>query len=687
MARDPIFDIENFKKHGFYALEDTTKAPVGSLRIMRNAQVTKRGGLAPRMGTLLLGSLNASTEPIRGFYNFRRSLSSDELLIKCYDDEIEYISKNAQSAGWSRLKSGYTVNSEFGFATSLVNTQNADYVVGGNRYEPYFRWTGAVTQLNGALAGGETAVTVDSTLLPDVYDRKTATGSTATSLTVATANWATSQWVNFYVYITQGALAGKVRLITANDATSITFNTLGADPGDIIFEIRQAAFPATGTLIYGGTEIAYTAIDTSTTFTVASAHAAADNSAVTLVVTEYPAAPRGNRFANFLTRIVVGNVRSALIRGSGGALEGYSSAGSVFVSKLRDPFDFSYAAARAAGEGDIISMPYGGGDITDVQAQEAQFYVFKGRYIEAISYSQDSNDLVDRDPLKMDVGSIGKTIRGADDIYFLTPDRQFTSIGRVRQKDIRPQTLNLGEPVSRFLESCGIDDIGRGAQIENKLYLPLKSDPDLEFNDVILILNLDTKAFEGIWDIGAFGLEDWNDEWYYAESGGPNVYQLFYQHADVRGDTRFAIDFEVATHFINLTASKGYLQALKGIVVEGYVAGGAAFDTKIWADFATDPAVQFSFSFDETGLLDGSESNAFLGHAPFGIDPMGASFSEPGADGRRHFMFRTYFPFQYANFFSFGFAKSAADNDFEITRFGLLLKEDPSVDTGRVKTI
>lgn len=684
-----IIDIgpDEFRREGFQALDDTTAAKPGALRVMRNAEVTKRGGLAPRPGTVLLGSNNTSPSRIRGFYNFRRSLDSDELLIKCYDDEIEFLSKDYQSAGWSRLKSGYTVDSEFGFATSLVNTDNEDYLVGGNRYEPYFRWTGAVTALNGVLAGGETAVTVDSTISPDTYESKTATGSSATSLTVSTATWVTSQWVNFYVLITSGALAGKVRKITANDGTSITFDTLGADPGLVTFEVRKLAFPASGTIIYNGTTIAYTAIDTSTTFTVVSAHAAPDDSVVTLVPTEYSGAPRGNRLSNFLTRIVVGNVRSAMARDSGGALQGYSSAGSVFVSKLRNPFDFGYAATRVAGEGDIISMPYGGGDITDVQTQEDQFYAFKERYIESISYSQDSNDLAVRDPLMAGIGSVGKTIRGANDIYFMTPDKVFTSIGRVQLKDIRPQTMNIGEKVSRFLDTCGVDDIGRGAEIDNKLYIPIKSDPDFENNDIILIYNKDTKAFEGIWDIGAFGIERWNGEWYYAESGGANVYEMFNGHADVRGTDRFGIDFEVATHYMNLTASKGYLQAMKGIVIEGYVGGGSSFSTKIWKDFATSPDVQFDFAFTESALLDGSESQAFIGHAPFGIDPMGAAFSEPGADGRRHFSFRTYFPFMYGNYFSFGFSANRADNDFEITRFGLMLSQDPAVNTGKIKNI
>lgn len=685
--KPPVIDIRNFARHGFQALEDTTDAPVGALRIMRNAQVTERGNLAPRPGTLLLGTKNTTGGPLRGFYNFRKSLGTDELLLRSYDTRLEFISKRYPSAGWTLLKGGYTEDAEFGFATALVNVDNEDYVIFCNRYEPYARWTGTVAQITSALAGGETSIPVDSTLLPDIYQSLTATASSATTLDVAGAPWATDQWVNFYVYITSGILAGKVRKITDNDSNTITFDTLGADPGTATFEIRKLAFPATGTLIYAGTTIAYTGIDTATSFTVASAHAAADDSLVTLVPTEYPAAPRGNRITNYLARIVVGNVRSALARDSGGALQGYASAGSVFVSKLNNPFDFEFAGTRVAGEGDIISMPYGGGDITDVQYQEDSFYVLKGRYIEAVKYSQDSNDLAVRDPLKTSIGSVGKTIKGADDIYFITPDKKFTTIGRVRQVDIKPKTLDIGDKVRRFLEQCGIDDVGRGAEIVEKVYVPMKSSPGIDVNDIVLVYNRDSKTFEGIWDIGAFGFDFWDDKWYYASSASANVYQLFVGHSDVEGETRFPIDMEVRSHWMNLTSSKSNLQSMYGIVIEGYIAGGAQFDTHVWGDFAEDPFLSFSFNFTESGLLDGGSSFAFLGKEPLAIDPLAMTVSDVDADGRQHFMFRVYFPFQYKNYYSFGFAATSPDNDFEISRVGLILTEDVAVNQNKVKAV
>lgn len=681
--RDNVIDI-SFEKHGFQASDDTTSAPIGALRVMRNAQITERGGISPRPGTLLLGT-KSTAGPTTGFYNFRRSLDTDELLMRGYDAKLEYIAKSQASSGWSLLKTGFNTSGEFGFAHSLVNTLNEDYTVFSNRYEPYQRWTGAVLKLNGALSGGETSIVVDSTLLVDVYQAKTATSSSATTLTVSTATWAADMWINFYVLIKGGALTGQVRKITDSDGTSITFDTLGSDPGSVAFEIRKLAIPASGTVIYAGTTIAYTAVPTETTITVANAHAAADNVLLTLVPTEYEGAPRGNRIANYLARIVVGNVRNAMARGTGGALEGYSSAGSLFVSKLKDPFDFSLAATRNAGEGDLIAMPYGGGNITDVVEQEEVIYAMKERYIEAISYSQDANDLANREPLKSGVGSIGKTTRGADDVYFFTADKQLTTIGRVKQRDIRPQTMDIGFKIKRYLENADLSTVGRGIEIVENVYFPIKSSSDADYNDVVLVYNRNKNIFEGIWDIGAFGIERWNGNYYYASASSPNVYQMFTGYSDQEGDTKFSIDFEATTHYMNLTGSHANSQAINGISMEGYIAAGSTFNFEMFADFASSPFLTGTFAFTEEGLLDGTASEAFLGGSPLGIGGLG--IGEPEEDGRRHFLWRQYFPFTYGNYFSFGLSANSVDNNFEVTRIGLMLKDAVTVDTRRIKAL
>ena len=688
MAKEFYIDVDRFKKYGFYSLLDTTKAPIGSLRIMKNAMVTDRGGLSPRPGTEVLGTYDSGGDKTKGLYNFRKSFGSNEILMKGVGTKLQILSSGHLTSGWFTMKDSFTDAKEFGFVSSLVNTDNEDYVIGCNRYENYFRWIGAVTLLNGALSGGEAAVTVDSVLTDETYDSGTASSATATTVDVAGTPWADDQWIGLYIYITSGAHSGKIRAITDNDNNTLTFDTLGASPGTATFEIRKNAFPATGTLIYGGTELAYTAIPTATTFTVASAHTAVDNTPLTIVPTEYPGNPRGNRFTNYFNRIIVGNVRSALARNSGGALSGYSAAGSYFVSNVSDPVDFTYAATRVAGEGDVISTPYGGGDITDVAHHEDGAYIFKKEYIESVKYSQDTNDLAVRTPLKAGIGSIGKITKGSDDIYFFTGDKRFTSIGRVESKDILPGTENIGNSIQRYLNDSGIDSsVGRGREYRGKLYLPIKSSTSKSDNDVVLVYNKQNKNFEGIWNISAFSIEEFSGDLIYSESNGPNAYKMLTGTADVVGTTRYPIASEVATHFMNLTASKANLQAINSVYVEGYIRGGTTITFEAWKDFSTDSFLSFTFAASEEGLLDGDKTQVFLGGAPLATAPIGSISGESDNEGRRHFQFRVYFPFSYGNYFSIGHSSSGADFDYEVTRYGLALKEEAVINMSKIKSL
>jgi hypothetical protein len=685
--QDYIVDLADFSK-GFQASDDTTKAPFGSLRRMRNAQVTDRGGIAPRPGTLLLGTKSTSNYAVKGLYTFKKSFEENEILIKNYDGEMEGYSKNHTDQGWFRIKNGFTTDKEFGYTHSLYNVSNENLLVGGNQYDKFFSYTGSILRINGALVGGETSVTVDSTLLDDVYESKTATSNSATTLDVSTVTWAASQWVNFYVYITSGTNTGKIRKITANTATQITFDTLGSAPGNCTFEIRRILIPATGSIIYNGTVIAYTAVPTATTITVASAHAAPNNTLVTYVPTEYEANPRGNRFTNYLGRLIVGNVRSALHRDSAGNLQGQASGSAAFVSKLNNPLDYSYSATRVAGEGDLLSTPYGGGPITDVVAQENTAYIFKRDYIEAVVYSQDADDFAVREPLKPGAGSVGKTTRGNDDLYFFTPSKQFSSIGRVRSQDIRPQTQDIGFKINRWLDRADMSTVGRGVEVLGRVYIPMKSSSAADYNDVVLVYNRNSNSFEGIWDLPAFGIVEFNEGYYYGGSQSANVYKMFHtQNADVEGSTEYGYTFEVATHFFNLSSSKSYQQSMHGLTIEGYIRGGTTVTYNIWKDFSDNASVTFTFAADEDGYLDGEASSIFLGDAPLGINNLSVDYSDIDFDGRRHFSARIYFPYLYGSYFSLGASTSGVNQDVETTRFGLMLSEEPAINTNKVKSI
>jgi len=676
-------------KYGLQLLADDSKAALGSAREMLNVQITDRGGIAPRPGTILLGAQNSSLLPIRGLYNFRKSKDSPDILIKTYDDEVEFFHPTLGT--WARLKDGFTSDEEFDFTYSLVNTDNDDFTYFCNRFEEYQRWSGAYTQLNGALVGGETSVTVDSVLKDPIYLSATATSNSATTVDVSTATWSTDMWKNFYIYFPS---TGKVRLISANTGTQITFATLGGAPGNIAFQIRQLAFPASGSIIYNGTVIAYTTIDVATVFPVTSAHAAADNTPVAVVPTTYTAAPRGNRIDILKGRVYVGKVRTAISRDSSGGIQGSAQAGSVFVSKLLDPTTFTFSATRTAGEGDILNVAYGGGDVTDVAAFEDEVAIYKQDYIELVKYTEDVNDTALRTPLKPGYGSVGRVIQTADDHYFMTADKRYTSLGRVRQKDTTPQTENIGYAIKRLLDTYNNDNFN-GIEFNNRLLSSLKSSDTVPNNDITLVYNEKTKSFEGIWSIGANNFETFKSsdavakELVYGESNGANVYKMFQDvKSDFRGTDEYPYTALWRSNFFNLLPIKSNIQGINSIAMEGYISANTTFTFELFKDFETGATLSFDFSGTETEFLQGSTGMAkFFGSHPFGSASISGSMGDIEADGRRRFSFLVYFPYIYGQYFSTGILSSGKNQNWEVIRIALGLREDVSVRQSNTKTL
>ena len=679
-----IVDLEKFST-GLRLLEDSANSPLGSARLMTNCYITDRGGIAKRPGTLLLGSANASVKPTTGFYIYNKSFGNLQIPVKTYDTYSEYYHANF---GWTRLESGFTDGSEHGFKEHIRNIDNEDYLYSGNKTEDYRRWSGAYTQLNGALVGGETTVTVDGVLKSTVVYSGTATSNAATTVDVSTAAWATDQWKNFYILIKAGVHADKIRLISANTGTQITFATLGSGPGNVAFEIRQAAIPASGTLVINSEEVAYSAIPTQYTITtsaVADAHA--DNSPVTVKPTSYSAAPKGNRLEVNLDRMLVGNVASALSRDSSGNIQGSASPLSVYVSKLRNAADFTFAATRVAGEGDIVSFPEGALSVVDIANQEENFYVFTQGSIGAVSYSQDSNDVAVKVPLKSGTGAVGRVIKGENDIYFVTPDKKISSIGRIADKDVTPQVENIGLSIKRLTDDFDFTNHA-GIKYKQRIFHALKSSSDTSYNDKVLVYSELNRSYEGLWSLPAFGFGVYGDSLYYANSGNPNVYQMFTGTADNDGTSDYAIDFEWMSNWINLTPTKSSIQGMQAFVCEGFIwAGTEEINFSIYADYNTNASYSFTFGINNTDFLDDTIGlNNYFGGSAIGLTPIG-SLGSITSDGSRHFLFVLYLPFLYANFFSIGITNNEVGAKFDITRLGIGVTDEPELASTRVLSV
>lgn len=691
---DFLIDINTFSQ-GLQVLEESTDAPVGSARIMTNMQVTDRGGIAPRPGTSILGTYDSGTTAVDGFYNFLKTGVQTEIPVKASNGILKYY--HSTLLDWYQLKSGYTAGAEFGFKEHLINTDNEDYLYFCNAKENYSRWPGSIATTVGAYASGVT-LTVDSVLKSTTYESGTRTSSSATTVTDSSKTWATSQWIGFYVLITSGAQSGVISLISANTATQLTFAAI-TDPGACTFQIRLPKFPASGTLTVGTTSVVYSAIPTSTTFTITDPGVAlASNSAVTVQPIEYPAAPRGNRLENHHTRMIVGGVQSGMSRDASGNLQGSQSTATIYVSKIKNATDFGFSNPRVAGEGDIITAPYGGGNITDVVNFEDSFAILKKYYIELDKYSTtDTTDIPSSTPLKQGYGSVGHAIKGRDDVYFVTADKQFTSISRVQLKDTVPQTTNIGLIIKRLLDTFDFSAVV-GYEFAQRILFACKTTSANVGNNQIIVYNRQNKIFEGIWYLPASHFDIINGLLYAADSTTPNIYQMFTGLNDVRSSTvKFPIDCSWRSNWIHLVPRKSrfrvkpsqfQIQGINCLGFQGYITDGTVITFSLMTDLVDTPQLQFDFGVlpDDEAFMQGAELQAFLGSNPLGLAPLG-SISDPAPDGTRHFKFIIYFPDIYSNYLSIGVDGSGTDQSWELTRIGLGTAEDTMQSEANIKTV
>lgn len=148
---------------GFQTEVDGEKVSDGAATNGQNTSVNQGDRISVRpLGyeTFPAGSeLSATTTGIATMHTFRKR-DGTGILLRASSSTLEWYDR--AGTAWETLKSGYS-SDDFGFADNNVNTDQVSYTYFGNAREPFSRWNGAVTSLNGALTGVETTVTVDST--------------------------------------------------------------------------------------------------------------------------------------------------------------------------------------------------------------------------------------------------------------------------------------------------------------------------------------------------------------------------------------------------------------------------------------------------------------------------------------------------------------------------------------------
>lgn len=670
--KDNYVIVENLDR-GWYKREDDTRIPLGGCKEAINITLTPRRGIAPRKGELLYGTASVLTGKVRNLVSTENS-NKEKILLKNFADRVEYFSNKISD--WTLLKDGYAE-----VKMGMISGRNDEldvisYTYMGNGIDPFQRWCTWDGQLAGALAGGETSIPVDSTLINDVYETGTATGVTTTTLTVAGTPWATNIWNDFYVRITSGAQAGSISKITATTNNQITFGAIAGLAGTPTFEIRQIAIPETGTLIYNGSTVAYTAVPTDSSLTVASAHASAGaDDAITVQPEELADQPRGREFAILYSDLYMTDLPS--------------SPRTVRRSATANFADFTtIGSPRAANEPDIIGVP--SSNVIDIADQENALYAGTETEVVAIRYSQDVNDVVqfDRVVTGKGAGLASKFWRLGNDIAYISSDKRITTVGRQVYKDTRPQYSDLADSIRRAIDTYKFDE-ATGEEFRNFSYVTCKRTESALVNNIVLAYEKDYGSWMGTWTMNASVFEYHDGIMYYGSSTSPDVYQMDAGINKQKDEVTFPMDAFWESGWINGKGNGFSLNEVSSIAIEGYISLNTTINVDLYKDFSDQPfqTLQIVASEDED-LLDGYAVFSVLGGSPLGLEPLGATGGTTGEldeQGRRHFIAYLYFDFTQIEYISARFGSSGKGQNWEVTRWGLNATETVFEAQDRIK--
>lgn len=632
---------------GFQAKRDQTQMSPGSLIVgSQNVSITDGDRIGVRPGSVIDGSDSSATTPITSMHTFLKR-DSTNIQMRAYGTVVEY--KHPTLGTWQNLLTSMTSGQKFGFADFNINTQNEERTYFCNAVDPYYRWTGAYTLLNGALSGGESTITVDSVLQDQVYYSGTASSVTTTTIDISPAAWASNLWNNFYVRITSGAQSGKISKISATTTTQITFTAISGLSGTPTFEIRRVAYADSSDmkLRIGTSDVTYTGFGSDSTFTGCSGTpAASDNAAVTQAAIPFAAAPRGNILLVEKTRMFVAGVKK--------------SPSAWHYSTTGDAETFS------GGTSGIVDFPEKGGPITGAGIQEGFIYTGKQNNVLTLSFTQDGTNLPVRDTL-VEAPNVGPSnfqgvFKVDNQLYFTTLDGAVKSIGRVESIDT-PQALQLSDSISEYVKDLSFTD-AQGIFYKQKAYIACRTS-GATANDVVLVYNFQKRAWEAPiigWSVGAWNI--YNNNLYFGSAVKPVTYQVDFDRYDDDGLPYASVARFSYNNFGSATNPKKASQ----LFMEGYLSENTTITIRVLYNYnGAQEERSTTLSGTESDYIVGSTNYNALGLSPLGLQPLAATIETVSGLPK----FRVYLTTEQQPFYeiSVEVSSEAAGDQWEILRF------------------
>lgn len=153
------FTIDKFQ--GFQTELDPSKISNGGAPNGQNTTSNEGDRVSVRpFGYEIVGTATTTEDAITSLHTFRKR-DGTNILIRSRGTYLEYLDE--LNDDWVALRTTSTDGAVYDFADYNINTDLQSYVYFGNSSDSFARWNGGVTNLNGALAGGEATITVDDT--------------------------------------------------------------------------------------------------------------------------------------------------------------------------------------------------------------------------------------------------------------------------------------------------------------------------------------------------------------------------------------------------------------------------------------------------------------------------------------------------------------------------------------------
>lgn len=640
---------------GFRAKRDATQLSAGTLiTSSQNVRITDGDRVGSRNGTIIDGSTSTATTPIMSMHVFRKR-DGTEVPLRSYGTVVEY--RHPTLGTWQNLLTGLTTGQVFGYADHNINTQFIELEYFCNAVDPFQIWSGAYTQLNGALAGGEATITVDSVLQDTVYYTGTAASGSTTTAVISPGTWGTNIWNSFYIYVTSGADAGKISLISATTSTTITFTALGTGVGTgDTFEIRKVAYNmgSNKNLRIGTTTVTYTGFGSATTFTGCSGTPAAlDNAAVTQLPEASYVMPRGNILEVLNTRLLVAGVKK--------------NPQSVYYSKLLDASDFAFSATRVAGEGGVIDTPEGGGGVKGLSIQEDTVYILKKDIIKTLTFTQDGTDLPTITTL-LQAPNVGPNFVLApfkidNQVFYVTAEKAVKSATRL-QNITSVQAVQISDSILAYMRNLVVDT-PTGIFFKQRAFLSMKSE-DATYNDVVLVFNYQKNAWEAPivgWNANCWMI--YGDELYFGSSTNPEVYKYDEDLYDDNGNPYECVARFAFSNYGDASLPKSF----ESIFMEGYISENTTITINVLYNYnGSQETRSTTLSGTDSTYIVASTDTTGLGLYGLGEEPMG-SIADVPSDLQK---FRIYLQTSKQPFYelSVEVTSNEAGSQWDILRFG-----------------